>query len=124
VGFAAIDIHKHAFQAAVLDPATGEVAEERFSAGRESVARWAEQWRGRVEAVAIEATTGWRWVWRELVSYGFDVHLGRAGAGAWPARPAARREDRSAGCALAGAPAREGDAAGVVDPALGDPAVA
>jgi hypothetical protein len=24
-------------------------------------------------AVAIEATTGWRWVWRELVARGFDV---------------------------------------------------
>jgi hypothetical protein len=30
---------------------------------------------GRVEAVAFEATTGWRWVWRELVAYGFDVRL-------------------------------------------------
>jgi transposase len=73
--YAAIDIHKHAFQAAVLDPDTGEVVERRFSADRESLARWAEEWRGRVTAVAIEATTGWRWVWRELVSYGFDVRL-------------------------------------------------
>jgi transposase len=48
--YAAIDIHKYAFQAAVLDPEGGEL-------------------------VAIEATTGWRWVWRELVSLGFDVRL-------------------------------------------------
>ena len=54
--YAAIDIHKHAFQAAVLDPETGVVVEERFSADRESLARWAEPWRGRVAAVAIEAT--------------------------------------------------------------------
>jgi transposase len=73
--YAAIDIHKHAFQAAVLDLESGEVAEERFSADRESLARWAEQWRGRVAPVAIEATTGWRWVWRELVSHGFEVRL-------------------------------------------------
>src|SRR5712691_1550479 len=73
--YAAIDIHKHAFQAAVLDPETGVVVEERFSADRESLAGWAEQWRGRVAAVAIEATTGWRWVWRELVAGGFDVRL-------------------------------------------------
>jgi transposase len=73
--YAAIDIHKHAFQAAVLDPESGEVVEARFSADRESLARWAEEWRGRVAAVAIEATTGWRWVWRELVAYGFDVRL-------------------------------------------------
>jgi hypothetical protein len=59
--YAAIDIHKHVFQAAVLDPESGEVVEERFSADRESLARWAEQWRGRLQAVAIEATTGWRW---------------------------------------------------------------
>lgn len=72
---AAIDIHKHAFQATVLDPESGEVLEARFSADRESLARWTEEWRGRVSAVAIEATTGWRWVWRELVSHGFDVRL-------------------------------------------------
>lgn len=49
--------------------------EERFTADRESLARWAELWRGRVVAVAIEATTGWRWVWRELVARGFEVQL-------------------------------------------------
>jgi len=59
----------------VLDPDSGEVVEERFSADRESLGRWAEQWRGRVEAVAIEATSGWRWVWRELVTRGFEVRL-------------------------------------------------
>src|SRR5256885_11790677 len=73
--YAAIDIHKHAFQAAVFDPESGEVVEARFSADRESLARWAEELQGRLEAVAIEATTGWRWVWRELVSHGFDVRL-------------------------------------------------
>jgi transposase len=73
--YAAIDIHKHAFQAAVLDPEGGEVVEARFSADRESLARWAEEWQGRVVAVAIEATTGWRWVWRELAARGFDVRL-------------------------------------------------
>jgi transposase len=73
--YASIDIHKHAFQAAVLDPDSGEVVEKRFSADRESLARWAEEWRGRVVAVAIEATTGWRWVWRELSLQGFDVRL-------------------------------------------------
>jgi hypothetical protein len=40
--YAAIDIHKHAFQAAVLDPDSGEVVEERFSADRESLGRWAD----------------------------------------------------------------------------------
>ncbi len=52
--YAAIDIHKHSFQAAVLDPESGEVVEERFSADRDSLARWAEPWRRRVAAVAID----------------------------------------------------------------------
>src|SRR3989454_11939394 len=73
--YAAIDIHQEAFQAAVLDSDSGEVVEERFAADRDSLARWAERWRGRVAAVAIEATTGWRWVWRELVADGFEVRL-------------------------------------------------
>jgi hypothetical protein len=64
--YAAIDIHKRAFHAAVLDPDSGEVVEERFSADRKSLAGWADGWHGRVGVVAIEATTGWRWVWREL----------------------------------------------------------
>ena len=122
--YAAIDIHKHAFQAAVLDPEGGEVVEARFSADRESLARWAEEWRGRVAAVAIEATTGWRWVWRELVCAWLRGAAGRAGAGSRAARPPAQREDRPARRALAGAAAGEGDAARVVDPAGGDPAAA
>src|SRR5947209_9368247 len=73
--YAAIDIHKRAFQAAVLDSESGQVVEERFPADRQSLARWADGWRGRVLAVAIEATTGWRWVWRELVARGFEVRL-------------------------------------------------
>src|SRR5713226_1196201 len=73
--YGAIDIHKHVFQAAVLDAGSGQVVEERFSADRESLARWAGQWRGRVGVVAIEATTGWRWVWQELVARGFEVRL-------------------------------------------------
>src|SRR5262249_47005671 len=73
--YAAIDIHKHAFQAAVFDSANGEVVEVRFSADRESLGRWAEEWRGRVSAGAIEATTGWRWVWRGLSERGVDVRL-------------------------------------------------
>jgi hypothetical protein len=75
VRYAAIDIHKHVFQAAVLDPESGEVREERFSADRDSLCRWAQGWRGRVAAVAIEATTGWRWVTRDLGAQGFEVRL-------------------------------------------------
>jgi transposase len=72
---AAIDIHKAVFQAAVLDPAGGEIAEERFKASREALVAWLQKWDGKLEAVALEATTGWRWVARELQSRGIAVRL-------------------------------------------------
>jgi hypothetical protein len=65
------------------------VVEERFWADRESLGRWAEQWRGRVDPVAIEAATGWRWVWRELVSPRPRYAAARARPGAGPAGPPA-----------------------------------
>jgi transposase len=72
----AIDIHKHVFQAVVIDPVSGEATEDRFAATREELGRWAdERLAGRDSAVAVEATTGWRWVWRELAGRGIDVRL-------------------------------------------------
>jgi transposase len=73
--YAAIDIHKRLFQAAVFDPETGEVSESRFAATREGLEHWAMQQPGELAAVAIEATTGWRWVVRDLHARGFDVRL-------------------------------------------------
>jgi transposase len=73
--YAAIDIHKHVFQAAVVDSESGEVTEARFAATREKLEDWAMRWQGRVEAVAVEATTGWRWVAQELQKRGFEVQL-------------------------------------------------
>ena len=57
---AAIDIHKAVFQAAVLDPADGEITEERFKASKEALVAWIERWDGELDVVAVEATTGWR----------------------------------------------------------------
>src|SRR4051794_25660362 len=76
---AAIDIHKAVFQAAVLNRANGEIVQERFAASREELAAWIEKWEGQLDAVAIEATTGWRWVARELQARGIDVRLTDAG---------------------------------------------
>ena len=73
--YAAIDIHKRVFQAAVLDAESGELGQERLPATREALGDWATRWQGRLEAVALEATTGWRWVARELQARGFDVRL-------------------------------------------------
>jgi hypothetical protein len=41
-----IDIHKHVFQACVLDPQTGEVNDARFAACADELARWASRWQG------------------------------------------------------------------------------
>jgi transposase len=76
---AAIDIHKAVFQAAVLDPGSGEISEERFKASREALVAWILKWDGRLDVVAIEATTGWRWVARELQGRGIEVRLTDAG---------------------------------------------
>src|SRR5439155_12519065 len=73
--YAAIDIHKHVLQAALLDPASGELRDARFPATREALREWAMPLQGRVGAVAIEATSGWRWAWRELSALGFEVQL-------------------------------------------------
>jgi transposase len=81
--YAGIDIHKAVFQAVVLDPDSGELRECRFEPSRERLNDWAIEWKDRLAAVAIEATTGWRWVARELQAHGFEVHLidpGRASA--------------------------------------------
>jgi transposase len=80
---AALDIHKAVFQAAVLDPEGGEIVEARFKASKDELLARAQEWDGDLEAVAVEATTGWRWVARELQALGIDVLLvdpGRASA--------------------------------------------
>jgi transposase len=63
------------FQAAVLDVESGETVERRFGATREELSDWAMPLQRRLAAVAIEATNGWRWVWRELSARGFEVRL-------------------------------------------------
>src|SRR6266487_7093639 len=81
--YAGIDVDKLVFQAVVLDPGSGELSESRFEPSRERLGDWAMEWQGKLAAVAIEATTGWRWVARELEAHGFEVHLvdpGRASA--------------------------------------------
>jgi transposase len=72
---AAIDIHKAVFQTAVLNPDDGEITEERFAACREALVAWIEERQGSLSAVAIKATTGWRWVARELQARGIEVRL-------------------------------------------------
>jgi Transposase len=77
--YAAIDIHKTLLQVAVLDDSSGHLQEERLPASPEALADWASRRKRAVEAVAIEATTGWRWVARELHAAGLEVRLADPG---------------------------------------------
>jgi transposase len=72
---AAIDIHKAVFQTAVLNPDDGEIVQQRFPACREALVGWIDEREGSLSAVAIEATTGWRSVARELQARGVEVRL-------------------------------------------------
>jgi transposase len=72
--YAAIDIHKRVFQAAVIDE-VGEVVEERFAASAEALREWLRRQPVPLRCVAVEATTGWRWVARELERLGVEVRL-------------------------------------------------
>jgi transposase len=40
-----------------------------------ALAAWAQKWNGRLDVVALEATTGWRWVAHELQARGIEVRL-------------------------------------------------
>ena len=73
--YAAIDHHKAVFQVAMLDPETGVAVDERFEGSRDGLASWIERWQGRVTDVALEASTGWRWIAQELEAHGMRVHL-------------------------------------------------
>ncbi len=72
---AAIDIGKSVLQAASLDEESGESAEARCTADRESLAAWVDSFHGRLSKVAIEATTGWKWIAWELEARGVQVLL-------------------------------------------------
>ncbi|HJS59584.1 MAG TPA: IS110 family transposase [Vicinamibacteria bacterium] len=75
----AIDIHKHVLHAAVLDCESGELQDARFPATRDALEQWALRFHEELTLVAIEATTGWRWVCRELQALGYDVRLADPG---------------------------------------------
>jgi transposase len=84
-----LDQHRGQITAEWLDTATGEVSRARVApAHREPVAGFLGRFRGREIDVALEATTGWRFVVEELRAIGAGVHL------AEPAETAARRGNK------------------------------
>jgi transposase len=81
-----LDQHRAQITAEWLDTVTGELSRARVApADRAGVRALARRFRGHQLEVALEATTGWRFVVEELQAIGAQVHL------AEPAETAARR---------------------------------
>src|SRR2546428_2371176 len=81
-----LDQHRAQIAAEWVSTVTGEISRSRVApAHRESVRRFLARFEGRELEVALEATTGWRFVVEELQRVGASVHL------AEPAETAARR---------------------------------
>ena len=81
-----LDQHRAQITAEWIDTVTGEISRSRVApAHRESVRRFLARFDGLELEVALEATTGWRFVVEELQRVGASVHL------AEPAETAARR---------------------------------
>jgi hypothetical protein len=81
-----LDQHRAQIAAEWLDRATGEVSRKRIApADRAAVRRFVARFCGKELEVALEATTGWRFVVEELQAVGAHVHL------AEPAETATRR---------------------------------
>ena len=84
-----LDQHRAQITADWLDTSTGEVSRARVApADRAGVRGFVERFHGRELEVALEATTGWRFVVEELHRVGAVVHL------AEPAETAARRGNK------------------------------
>src|SRR4051812_16779721 len=81
-----LDQHRAQITAEWIDTATGEISRARVApADRAAVRRFAARFCGQDLEVALEATTGWRFVVEEFGAIGARVHL------AEPAETAARR---------------------------------
>jgi transposase len=72
---AAIDIGKTVLQVAALETDSGASKESRVATEREAFTAWVESFHGSLERVAIEATTGWKWIAELLLARGVEVLL-------------------------------------------------
>ena len=71
-----LDQHRGQITGEWIDTETGEVRRTRIApADRVAVRRFLSRFRGRGLEVALEATTGWRFVVEELRRVGAEVHL-------------------------------------------------
>ena len=93
-----LDQHRGQITAEWIDTETGEVARARVApAHREPVRRFLRRFRGAELEVALEATTGWRFVVEELRAIGAGVHLAEPAETARAARQQEARQVRSRG---------------------------
>src|SRR5439155_7885912 len=84
-----LDQHRGQITGEWIDNDSGQVQRTRVApADRAAVRKFFERFRGRELEVALEATTGWRFVVEELRRVGAVVHL------AEPAETAARRGNK------------------------------
>ena len=84
-----LDQHRGQITAEWIETATGEVSRARVApAHREPVRRFLGRFRGAELEVALEATTGWRFVVEEVRAIGARAHL------AEPAETSARRGNK------------------------------
>ena len=71
-----LDQHRGQITGEWIDTETGEVQRTRVApADRAAVRKFFQRFRGRELEVALEATTGWRFVVEELLAVGARVHL-------------------------------------------------
>jgi transposase len=71
-----LDQHRAQITAEWLDSETGEVSRARVApADRDRVRRFLSRFAGQQLEVALEATTGWRFVVEEVVAVGAEAHL-------------------------------------------------
>jgi transposase len=71
-----LDQHRAQITAEWIDTETGEISRARVApADRAAVRRFLERFSGQALEVALEATTGWRFVVEELRAVGARVHL-------------------------------------------------
>jgi transposase len=72
---AGFDVHRAQITFDALNTETGEVLRGRFRADRDAVGEWVGQFAGEHVEVAVEACTGWLFVYEVLAGTGVMVHL-------------------------------------------------
>src|SRR3954469_1212631 len=77
---AGFDVHRAQITFDALNTETGEVVRGRLRADREALGEWAGQFAGEHVQVAVEACTGWLFVYEGLAGGGVVVHLAEPAA--------------------------------------------